>query len=287
MTILRAVAACLVMTPAAAHAGMPIEVEKTCPVGGETFRHVETASYSTFGSRPDGRPYGSWYFPMPIAECPENALVMYRNFEEDEIAELTRLVLSDAYQAMRGETTYYRASWLEERMQSTASLAPVFLMMRAAWQVDEAPEVKTRYQTEFAQRGGNVPVIANDLDTLFLRFRVANALRETGQFADAASSLSTIPTASLEVTVPERDGDNYNDVDEAEARLFLLSQIEPLRLLIEAGDTSSEPLSMIPPRMAEYRCYEIAEEDSADLPELCLSDEMQERIAEIRESRAD
>lgn len=73
------------------------EVAKTCPVGGEHFSHSELGSISTFGAMPDGMPVGSGYFPVPMPECPGNGLVMYRDFDDSEIAALRAIVDSDEY----------------------------------------------------------------------------------------------------------------------------------------------------------------------------------------------
>jgi hypothetical protein len=47
----------------AAHAGMPYTRSMTCAVGDEKFNFTTTGSYTVFGRRPDGKPYGSWHFP--------------------------------------------------------------------------------------------------------------------------------------------------------------------------------------------------------------------------------
>jgi len=49
-----------------AQAGMPYPEKMKCAVGGESFTHIGTMSYSTWGSRPDGKPYGSWRFPIEL-----------------------------------------------------------------------------------------------------------------------------------------------------------------------------------------------------------------------------
>lgn len=60
------VAAAAAALPAAA--GIPVRQRMTCPIGGEAFTYNTTASYTTFGSRPDGKPYGSWIFPLALPE---------------------------------------------------------------------------------------------------------------------------------------------------------------------------------------------------------------------------
>ena len=66
-------------------AATPYQADAVCPVGGEKFKYTSTGSWSTWGERPDGKPYGSWIFPSPLPECPGNKLVMYREFSPVEI----------------------------------------------------------------------------------------------------------------------------------------------------------------------------------------------------------
>lgn len=264
-----AVAALGLLASTNANAGFPVEVEKTCPVGGEEFTFITTGSYSTFGARPDGKPYGSWTFPLEMPVCPENALVMYRDFEEDELTELTQLVLSDSYQGLRDETSYYRASWLSERLDGEESRSYVWLLMRATWQVDHDPELKARYQLEFAEKATRFDVDPEDTDSLFLRFRVANAYRELGNFEAALTALDNLPIAALDVDVPESDDVEYERRQDAQARRFLFELAPLMRSVIVAEDKSSEPLALMPADFVASVCVDLIEEGETDLPERC------------------
>lgn len=271
--------------PAPASAGSPIEVKIKCPVGGKRFTHVETAAYSTWGERPDGKPYGSWIFPMPIPECPDNALVIYRDFEKHEIPALTALVQSPDYQALRAETTYYRAAWLAERMDRDKPRAPVWLMLRATWQADEAPATKARYQREFAARAAAVAVDGADVDSLILHYRLANTRRELGDFVAALAALDAIPLAALDVTMPEGADASPDAQDDAAARLYLREQIPALRQTIAAGDISAEPLALLPENVAAWLCFEQIEAGTTDLPARCNEPAIRAEIASIRDMR--
>lgn len=270
-------------TPASA--GSPIEVKVKCPVGGQKFTHVETAALTTWGERPDGKPYGSWTFPMPLPECPDNALVMYRDFEKREIPALTALVQSPDYQAMRAETTYYRAAWLAERMDRDNPRAPIWLMLRATWQADEAPALKARYQREFAARAAAVAVDAADVDSLILHYRLANAYRELGDFTAAIGVLDAFPFAALDVAMPEGEDATPEQQDDAGARLYLREQIPALRQTIAAGDSSAEPLALLPENVAAWLCFEQIEAGAAELPVRCNQPAIREEIANFREMR--
>ena len=262
-------------------AGTPYEVEMTCPVGGEEFTHTATGSLSTYGSRPDGKPYGSWIFPMPLAECPSNGLVIYRDFEETENERLAALVLSQEYRALKPEAPYYRAQWLSDRLDGDTANPP-WLLMRAAWEVDDDPLRKARYQREFAERAGGFAADPADLDLLFLRFRVANAWRELEEFDRAAAALDSIPAEALDVDIPDEDDAEYEAIEEAEARRFLLDHVGKMRALILASNSHSEPLTLIPERMAILRCTELMDTSQGALDPYCLAPDRAEEIASMR-----
>ena len=95
-------AAALAATPLVpVGAGMPVTRDMTCPIGGGAFKFTTTPSYTSFGTRPDGKPFGSWTFPLALPECPDNGLVLYKEYTPEEVARIEPLVASEAYQALR------------------------------------------------------------------------------------------------------------------------------------------------------------------------------------------
>jgi hypothetical protein len=269
-----------------ASAGFPVEIKMTCPVGGESFTHITTGSYSTFGQRPDGKPYGSWRFPLAMPECPSNALVVYREFKAEEIPALTALVASPEYQALRGETQYFRASWLSARLEPEDRTGAAFLLLQASWEADEDPALKARYQRAFADAAEAIAPEAENLDTLFLRFRLANARRELGGFDAARAALDSLPIAALDVPEPTDRKAEYAVRKNAENRRFLLRQIAALRKVIDAGDTASEPLDLVPEQVAAHLCAEREEAGIANpQPDRCTTPALREQVAEVLEFR--
>ncbi len=262
---LAALALAFATMAAPAHAGIAYTSEETCPVGGEIFAFTTTASYTIFGQRPDGKPFGSWSFPLALPECPSNALVVYREFKPEEIPALTALVLSPEYQALKGETPYFRASWLAARMDAANPLTSAFLLLSATWEADFDPALKARYQRAFADVAVAMPVDSANLDSLFLHYRRANALRELGDFAGAATTLDLLPLAALDVSVPQGDDVEYEALRDARSRRFLFEAIPLMRKVIAAGDTSSDPMAMMDDRVAAGRCADMMEEDPAAL----------------------
>ena len=125
-----------------------------CPVGGEAFTADMVASNSTFGARPDGKPYS----PLPVvprAECPGNGFVLFRlDFTPDEIAILSKVVTSPEYEAMRAsETQYYRAWVLMDAIDDDA-IAQALNLLIASWESDDDPARKTRVPAGVHRAGG-------------------------------------------------------------------------------------------------------------------------------------
>lgn len=267
-------------------AGFPVQSEETCPVGGEKFTYTTTGSYSTFGQRPDGKPYGSWTFPLAMPECPSNALVVYREFKPEEIAALTALVQSAEYQALRDESQYFRAAWLARRMDAADPFTALYLLLSATWEVDDAPETKARYQRAFADAALVVPIDVAQIDTLFLQYRRANALRELGDFAAADAALDSLPLAALDVTVPTDPKADYKLRQDARERRFLFDMIPLLRKTIAAQDRSAEPLDLVPEMVAANLCADrVVAGASAPAQDRCGEEEMRKSVSEILERR--
>lgn len=270
-----------------AQAGFPVTVKEKCAVGGERFTYVTTGSYSTFGARPDGKPYGSWEFPLALPECPGNGLVMYREFTADEKTRLKPLLASDDYRALRrGETPYYRAAWLERALVPGSADAP-WLLLQASWQADGDPARKARYQREFVEAvaARARPEGGDDLDWLALQARAVNAGRELGEFDQAMAQLKALLTASLDVVVPEETANNYEAVDAARNRRGWLEYLARLEAVIARRDASSEPLDMLPPEMVADRCLEMG--DQAAAVPVCAAGEVPEIMAEMKKWRED
>src|SRR5688572_27842117 len=140
-----------------ASAGTPVTKDMICPIGGAAFQFTTTGSYTSFGTRPDGKPYGSWTFPLALPECPDNGLVLYKEYTPEEVAKLEPLVASDAYQALRKEDTpYYRAYWLMKAMD----LGPeryLWALLQAGWEAEARPDLRKRYLAELAEASAAVP----------------------------------------------------------------------------------------------------------------------------------
>ncbi len=238
-----------------AQAGMPHPQEMKCAVGNEAFTHIGTDSYTTWGSRPDGKPYGSWRFPQALPVCPGNGLVMYRDFSKDELARLKTLIGSPDYRAMVArDTPYFRAAWLERSLKPDSG-AIAWMTLSASWEADGIPDLKASYQRAFVDLAAIAKPAPKDLEWLFLQMRAANALRELGEFNAALSLVRAIPRDQLAVVVPKRSDSNYEAVRDAERRAWLPEYLTKLEAAIRRSDSSSEPLDLVPERIAAGKCF--------------------------------
>jgi hypothetical protein len=132
-----ALATCVALLPAAPAAAHTFyRAELVCPIGGEHFSQTLDGSGTSFGMMLDFMPYGPTPAPWTLPECPGNGFVMYkREFTAAEIERLTPYVSGTPYQAMRAETSYYRAAQLMRHMESPpATIAG--LLLQATWQAD-------------------------------------------------------------------------------------------------------------------------------------------------------
>ena len=272
---LAAAIAAFALAAVPASAGKPVTETMTCPIGGGSFSFTTTASYSTYGERPDGKPYGSWTFPLALPECPDNGLVLYKDYTPDEVARLEPLVASEAYQALRREDTpYYRAYWLMKAMD----LGPeryLWALLQASWQAQDRPDLRKRYLAELAEASAAVPARPDDLNWIGMEGRAINALRELGRFDEASARLAKVPLARLEAA---------GETPEAKSRRGWHGFFTAIGPAIERGDSSIEPLDMLPRSVAFGRCLDQADKLAEADKAFCTKESA--GVDELRSARA-
>jgi len=263
-------AAALLMTlPVVAAAGTPTQVKVKCPLGGQEFSHTTTASYSTFGSRPDGKPYANWLLPLMLPICPVNGLVVYRDFSEAEVARLADLIATPAYRELRNtETAYFRAAWLERTLAPGAE-SVAWLLLQASWEADGAPDQRARYLRDFATTAAALKVEPG-LPTIGLQLRIANAWREVGEFDRARGIVQGL---SFDAPADTRDAraDLKGTRDYADRLLKV----------IDRRDSGSEPLDLLPPQIAAQICAD-DEAGRVKLAGFCEASPMAVEVAKVR-----
>ncbi|ASP36065.1 hypothetical protein CHH27_24750 [Labrenzia sp. VG12] len=114
-------------------AGIPVEREMTCPVGGEVFKVVETLSCTSFGRTMSFRGVSSCEFVTRLPVCPGNGLPLYVDFSEDELEKLEVFMKTDAYQAIQAVPPWQRAYRVAAELDHTGSNRGFFLLLQALW----------------------------------------------------------------------------------------------------------------------------------------------------------
>ena len=242
-----AASAAMLVPLASAQAGFPVSEEMTCPIGGERFTFTTTGSYSIWGYRPDGKPYGSWEFPLDLPECPSNRLIVYKEFSADELERLEALLARPEYRALGDEAQYYRLHWLLREMGAPAS-DHLWALVQAGWQAEPGSARRNRYLEEFAGRMAAGTGEPQSVVDFAMRGRWINALRELGRFDEASALLARTSLDPL-----RRASD---DEDERRNRESWIGYFELLGRLVERRDQGAEPLDGIPDNVAFAYCVD-------------------------------
>lgn len=250
----------------------------TCPIGGETFSGWQMGSYSTYGERPDGRPYSYMMFPLPVPECPGNHLVVFDRFSDSDKAALAVLIATPDYARMvaQGDSPHYRAAWLAARLSRPE--ADVLGWLQAAlWgetpgpgEGRDTPEMqarRARYAREFVEHVRRLPADTEPKDRLWMTARAANQLRQLGDFAGAeAMRRHALPLVGQPGTAGGWD-----------------AYLSKLGTVIARRDASVAPLDMIPPREAAHRCAEPGDSRLTETDvRLCASPVIAKAVADLK-----
>jgi hypothetical protein len=245
----------VVASQAAGAAPAPAARVMACPVGGASFTYRPAAPAVPSGERPDGRPYTSGVAPPPLPECPDNGLVLYKDYEPDEVAKLEPIIASEAYQALRkNDVQYYRAYYLMKAM----GLGPedyLYVLLQASWQADDRPELRRRYLAELAEVSAKVPARPKDLNWIGMEGRAVNALRELGRFDEAAARLAKVPLKALDVAAPA-PLDSSPAARDARVRRAWLAYFKAMKPALDRKDASLDPFDLLPRNVALGRCLD-------------------------------
>jgi hypothetical protein len=254
-----AAAAAAYAGPLAAAPAAPVAARTmACPIGGGSFQFQQVAPPTVAGERPDGRPIGGVRFPLALPECPDNGLVLYKEYDPAEVARLEPLVKSEAYQALRKDgTQYYRAYWLMREMGVGPELY-LWALLQASWEADGRPELRKRYLEELVAASEKVTPKPSDLTWIGMEGRSINALRELGRFDEALARLDKVPLGGLDAPAPAGAAATPAAVAQARSRRGWRSFFTAIRPVIERRDSSAEPLDLLPRSIAAGRCLDEA-----------------------------
>ena len=140
-----------VLLSTSANAGILIDQELTCPVGGEIFTIDGTASCSTMGRMLSLKPITSCDFITRLPVCPKNKLPMYRDFTDDEVKRITAFMDSNEYKDALDEPVYLRAYLLSKTLEDDESLEPFILLQSAIWYGQTSPQISDLYDKALQQ----------------------------------------------------------------------------------------------------------------------------------------
>lgn len=281
-------AAIFVSTAADASTFAP--VTKKCAVGGEKFRFLEQMSSTSFGQLPDGMTVGTGPNPPTLPQCPKNGLVMYRDFDAATVKALTSIIATPEYQSLRAtETPYYLAYWLARKLGDET---PAWLLLAAGWEAkneDPVSQRARRYAEEFIALVATTPLSDTSLESIALRARAANALRETGKFADAEALRASIRIAA--------DAGGPDSADNADNRKGWTDFLTLLAAPIGRGDPARAPIDMVGTREAAFRCIApLMKRDATALPvppltafevSYCAKPDIAEAVVKLKDQLGD
>jgi hypothetical protein len=114
-------------------AGMPVETELTCPVGGEKFTITETLSCSDMGVTMSLMSVTSCDFVTRLPVCPSNGLPLYREFGEADIGRLSALVQSEEYRSLQAQPSYLRAYGVAGHLGEAGTDTAYWLLQQGLW----------------------------------------------------------------------------------------------------------------------------------------------------------
>jgi hypothetical protein len=257
------------------------KVAMTCPIGGESFEHERAVSNTTFGMRPDGKPFGAGTFPAKLPECPSNGLILYKDYSPAEVEKLTAFIASDDFAALRAnDTPYYRAYRLMGELGETPG-DRLWVLLQAGWEADSKPELRARYLAELAEAATAVPPRPADIQWIGMEGRAINALRELGRFDEAKARLAKLDLKPLQEPLAA----SLEEPAGARNRRAWLIFFDKLKGAVERGDTAMEPLDMIPRSVAVERC--LAQSASLDVPgqAFCSSDTVKAEVEQLAARR--
>jgi hypothetical protein len=269
------------VTPTARPAA-PAAQPMTCPIGGGSFTYTRPAVQSVRGTRPDGRPYGA-AAPPPLPECPDNGLVLFKDYTPEEVAKLEPLIASPAFQALReSDTQYYRAYWLMKEL-GVAPEDSLWVLLQASWEADGKPELRARYLAELVESSAKVAPNPSSLNWVGMEAHAINALRELGRFDEAQSRIEMVSLQPLDVRIPTGAATDPA-VQDARKRRTWLGFLKSLKTVIDRKDSSLEPLDLIPRAVALDKCIDEEASQTGAAKSFCESQATV--VASVKENRA-
>jgi hypothetical protein len=188
--------ALLAMMATASHAGIPIQEQQICPVGGQKFETIGTGSCSSSGMTQDFylKRASSCDFVTRLPQCPDNKLPLYKEFSASEVKLLEAYVASEDYLGMERRSRFYIAKKVDDFLVANGSARVMnFSYLLGGLQNDrENTENDSEYRQWVIDEGKDEIGKADPGDVPYIRMLMAYTAYLGGQFDEASMLLQTV-----------------------------------------------------------------------------------------------
>ena len=173
-----------------AYAGMPVQQEEICPVGGKTFKTTGTASCSTMGHTISLKQVTSCDFVTHLPQCPGNKLPMYKEFTDSDLFELEQIMESKEYKTFSKGSPYRLAAFIEQKLSSFDRETLYFLLQNGIWRTPEQVMNDADYMSDYHTAANNVFELFKEEERPFWRGAQAFVHMQQGNLNAAKNAIS-------------------------------------------------------------------------------------------------
>ncbi len=172
--------------------------EYECPIGHEKFTSLSLGSHSRFGVYLDWKPVSYIIFPVPIAVCPSNGMVLIKPvYTEEELAKIEKIVSTDEYQKVFSEqnASYYLYAKINEIIKDKDA-EQWWLLLNATWEANGCNdrEKYKDYALETIESAKTALQSLSETDNKYwmISIIIPNLHRRIGDFENAQNWLEKI-----------------------------------------------------------------------------------------------
>jgi hypothetical protein len=180
------------------------DVEHTCPIDGQKFKWRAVMSASFWGQRLDGRIRGATPVPWPHPVCPASGFMMYREERDmtpDYIAKARALVRTEEYRRLRAtESPHFLGGYSAEKL-GEEPWRVLNLYQDAAWDMENRRSDKhPAYLRVVVEKMRAIQATqgAGGDEWTVTQVRVAEVLRQAGDFDQARMATEAVPAGQIE-----------------------------------------------------------------------------------------
>ncbi len=184
-----------------ADAGIPVDNEYICPIGGEKFVQTGTMSCTTFGMRFDLKRISSCQWVKWPVICPTNGFPIYKlDFSSDEVKRLSAIVKAENFQKNRIGNVPSFSLYLVKKAMGEDDAALADALLPAIW--DAAPGASRQLSAylDLAVNHNKRALSAmrgRDRHWWKRQILTANLERRLSRFEAAAKRLAALPDEQL------------------------------------------------------------------------------------------